>query len=43
MIISKSVPMQISRKKFSNFLQATDTANMFFVGYQDATEGKQNI
>lgn len=35
--------MQISRKKFSNFLQATDTANMFFVGYQDATEGKQNI
>jgi hypothetical protein len=42
MIISKSVPMQISRKKFSEFLADSDTTNMYFVGYKDGSEGKKN-
>ena len=34
MIISKSVPMEISRKKFSNFDKKMTPEEMIFVGYQ---------
>jgi hypothetical protein len=35
MIISKSVPLEISRKRFSQFLDSENPAEVIFVGYRE--------
>ena len=41
MVISKCVPLAISRKRFSDFLVNYEPQDMFFVGYKTNEEGKK--
>ena len=41
MVISKCVPLAISRKRFSDFLVIYEPQDMFFVGYKTNEEGKK--
>ena len=41
MVISKCVPLAISRKKFSDFLVNYEPQDMFFVGYKTNEDGKK--
>ena len=43
MIISKSVPMQISRKKFSDFEDFSTPQDMYFVGYKEYKDENGNV
>lgn len=41
MVISKCVPLEISRKRFSQFLEADNPSEMLFVGWKYNEEGKK--
>lgn len=41
MVISKCVPIAISRKRFSDFLVNYEPEGMYFVGYKTNTDGKK--
>lgn len=41
MVISKCVPLAISRKRFSDFLVNYEPQDMFFVGYKTNEDGKK--
>lgn len=41
MVISKCVPLAISRKKFSDFLVNYEPQDMVFVGYKTNEDGKK--
>ena len=44
MVISKCVPLEISRKRFSQFLEVYEPSNMIFVGYRTDENGdRKNV